>query len=115
MDSETWVIETGDRVIQKKTRVGFDRLSDWEQLVYSLWVADYGMRNAGDLDTARVVFPEFQSVALGAADRLALPLTREAFALAPQALAERYFELFEAVCGEVQSAEPGATADGGGM
>ena len=61
--SETWVIEAGDRVIQKKARVGFDRLTDWERLVYSLWVADYGMRNAGDLDTAKDVFPEFQSAA----------------------------------------------------
>lgn len=106
MDSETWVIEAGDRVIQKKARVGYDRLTDWERLVYSLWVADYGMRNAGDLDSARDVFPEFQSVGFRAADALALPLTREAFALAPQALAERYFDLFEAVCGEVQDAEP---------
>lgn len=113
MDSESWVIEAGDRVIQKKARVGFDRLTDWERLVYSLWVADYGMRNAGDLDTARDVFPEFQSVGLRAAESLALPVTREAFALAPRALAERYFDLFEAVCSEVQDAEPGAAADGG--
>lgn len=114
MDSETWVIEAGDRVIQKKAHVGIERMSDWEQLVYSLWVADYDMRNAGDLDTAKDVFPQFQSVAISAAERLALPLTREVFALVPQALAERYFELFEAVCAEVQSAEPGAAADGGG-
>lgn len=106
MHSETWVIEAGDRVIQKKAIVGFEHLSDWERLVYSLWVADYGMRNAGNLDTAKDVFPEFQSVARGAAERLALPLTYEAFALAPHALAERYFELFEAVCDEIQNAEP---------
>ena len=43
MDNETWVIEAGDRVIQKKARHGFDSLTIWERLVYSLWVADYGM------------------------------------------------------------------------
>lgn len=111
VDGETWVIEVGDRVIQRKASVGFDRLTDWERLVYSLWVADYGIRNAGDLDTARDVFPEFQSVGLRAADTLALPVTREAFALAPQALAERYFDLFDAICAEVQDAEPGAAPD----
>ena len=114
MDNETWVIEAGDCVIQKKARLGFDRLTDWEQLVYSLWAADYGMRNAGDLDTARDVNADFQAVALRAADVLSLPATRSAFALAPDALQERYFDLFEAVCGEVRSAEPGAAADGGG-
>jgi len=111
MDSETWIIEAGDRVIQKKARSGFDCLSDWELLVYSLWAADYGMRNAGDLETARGLFPEFQSEGLLAAESLALQMTRKAFSLAPQAFAERYFEFFEAVCGEVQNAEPGDAAD----
>jgi hypothetical protein len=59
MDNETWIVEEGDRISQKKARLGFDRLTDWERLVYSLWVADYGMRNAGDLSTARDVYADF--------------------------------------------------------
>jgi hypothetical protein len=106
MDNETWIIEEGDRVIEKKTRPGFDRLKTWERLVYSLWVADYGMRNAGDLDTARDLYADFQSVAFHAADALSLRIRRTAFALAPDALVERYFDLFEAVCDEIRSAEP---------
>ena len=47
-DNETWVVEAGDTVIQKKASCGIERLSPWERLVYCLWVADYGMRNAGD-------------------------------------------------------------------
>jgi len=97
MDNETWVVEEGDRIIQKKARLGFDRLTDWERLVYSLWVADYGMRNAGDLSTARGVYADFQSVALHAAKILSLPTTCGAFELAPNTLQERYFDLFEAV------------------
>ena len=115
MDNETWVIEAGDRIIQEKARIGFDHLTEWERLVYSLWVADYGMRNAGDLDTARDVYADFQSVARHAAEVLSLPATRDTFALAHDSLQERYFDLFEAVCDEVRSAEPGAAADGGGM
>ncbi len=113
MDSETWVIEAGDRLIQKEVRDGFDCLSEWESLVYALWAADYGMRNAGDLDTARDVFPEFQAIGLRAAEMLALRATSKAFALARQAFSERHFELFEAVCGEVQNAEHDDEADGG--
>jgi hypothetical protein len=111
MDNETWVIEEGDRIILKKAGLGFESLTTWERLVYSLWVADYGMRNAGDLSTARDVYADFQSVALRAADALSLPVTRGAFALAPEALEERYFDLFEAVCDEIQGAEPGVAAD----
>jgi uncharacterized protein YegJ (DUF2314 family) len=107
MDNETWVVEEGDRIIQKKARLGFDRLTDWERLVYSLWVADYGMRNAGDLGTARDVYADFQSVALHAAKALSLPTTCGAFVLAPDTLQERYFDLFEAVCTEIRRAEPG--------
>ena len=62
--------------------------------------------NAGDLSTARDVYADFQSVALHAADALSLPITREAFVLAPEALEERYIDLFEAVCDEIRSAEP---------
>src|SRR5947209_6160781 len=107
MDNETWIIEEGDRIIQKKARFGFDHLTAWERLVYSLWAADYGMRNAGDLGTAGAVLADFQSVALDAADALSLPLTSGAFALPVALLEERYFDLFEAVCNEIRSAERG--------
>jgi hypothetical protein len=115
MDNETWVIEEGDRVIQKKAGQGFDSLTDWERLVYSLWVADYGMRNAGDLSSASDVLADWQAAGLRAAEVLSLPAARAAFALAPGVLQERYFDLFNAVCGEVRSAEPGAAAAGRGM
>ena len=107
MDNETWVVEEGERIIQKKARLGIDHLTDWERLVYSVWVADYGMRNAGDLSTARDLYADFQSVALHSATKLSLPTTCNAFVLDPNALQERYFDLFEAVCTEIRSAEPG--------
>lgn len=106
MDNKTWVVEEGDRIIQKKVRVGIDRLTDWERLVYSLWVADYGMRNAGDLGTARDTYADFQSVALLSATKLSLPTTCGAFVLEPDALQERYFDLFDSVCYKIRSAKP---------
>jgi hypothetical protein len=60
-DNETWLVETGDEIIQKKADSGAESLTPWQRLVYCLWVADYGMRNAGDLDTAKEIYSDFQS------------------------------------------------------
>jgi hypothetical protein len=76
-DNETWVIENGDTVIRRKARDGIECLSSWETLVYCLWVADYGMRNAGDLNTAADIYPHFQLKAGRIAKTLSLQLTHE--------------------------------------
>jgi hypothetical protein len=51
-DNETWLLDAGDEVIQAKAAHGIDSLSARDRLIYCLWVADYAMRNAGDLSTA---------------------------------------------------------------
>jgi hypothetical protein len=104
-DNETWVIEAGDTVIQKEARGGVECLSPWERLVYCLWVADYGMRNAGDLDTAADVYPQFHLDAKRMAETLSLPLTREAFSLSQGDLEREYFDRFESICDEIRAAE----------
>ena len=112
-DNETWVIEEGARVIEKKARCGLENLTPWERLVYSLWVADYGMRNAGDLVTAKDIQADFQAMALQAAKALSLPLTRDAFSMEPAALEAEYFDRFDAICDEIKNAEPRSVpADG---
>lgn len=108
-DNETWVIETGDRVIRKKASGGIECLSPWEMLVYCLWVADYGMRNAGDLDTAADVYPEFHLHARRIAEALSLRLTHEAFSLPRRDLEREYFDRFEAICNEIKYAESRAS------
>jgi hypothetical protein len=109
-ENETWVIEAGGRVIQKMADSGLGSLTTWERVVYSLWVADYGMRNAGDLDTAKDVFAGYQSIALRGAEELSLPLMQEAFSLEQRALEEQYFERFDAICDEIRNARPSAAA-----
>src|SRR5262245_20892453 len=76
-ENETWVIEEGGRVIEKEAARGRDSLNPWEKLVHCLWVADYGMRNAGDLDTAGDLYADFQSEACKIASELSLAVTRE--------------------------------------
>ena len=47
-ENESWVVDRGALVIEKKAQSGADSLNEWERLVYCLWLADYMMRNAGD-------------------------------------------------------------------
>jgi hypothetical protein len=93
-------------VIQKKTRSGVDSLLPWESLVYCLWAADYGMRNAGNLEAAAEVHSGFHRDGRQLAEQSSLPLTQQAFALSTDDLEDQYFERFEAVCDEIQRTKP---------
>lgn len=108
-ENESWIIEAGDRVIEKKARLGASQLTDWEQLVYCVWVADYMMRNAGDFANAGDLMPTFQQDGARLAASLALPATSETFALPQERLQAEYLARFEAVCGELRHAgrDPG--------
>src|SRR6266536_1325405 len=90
-DNETWLLDAGDAVIQAKAAHGIDSLSARDRLIYCLWVADYGMRNAGDLTTASDLYAPFHSDALQAATTLRLPLAIAAFSLPVQELEASYF------------------------
>jgi hypothetical protein len=103
-DNETWVIEAGDGVIRKKASGGSGVLAPKEKLLYCLWVADYGMRNAGDLDTARDVCATFQEEGAALAKSLSLEFTHETFALPEKILQRQYFERFDRVCDEIKRA-----------
>lgn len=104
--NETWVVEIGDAVITK--RAGGVRLSPVERLAYCLWVADYGMRNAGDLDAARDSYHDFQREATKLARELGLPFTRQSFGLPAEVLPAEYFDRFDRICVEIQGARPQA-------
>jgi len=65
-------------------------------LAYCLWVADYGMRNAGELDTKADVSPEVHLNARA----LSLRSTHEAFSLSD--LEREYFDRCESICSEIR-------------
>jgi hypothetical protein len=100
--NESWIIEIGDTVIQKKARTGVGSLSPIERLIYCVWVADYGMRNAGDLETAHDVYSDFQPEAARLARELGLQQTHSAFALPSADLQREYFDRFEEICDEIR-------------
>ena len=112
-DNETWLIEVGDAIIQKKAQSGLERITPWERLVYCVWVADYAMRNAGDLDTASELYADYQTEARCIADALSLHRTREAFFLSRRDLQREYFNRFDGICTEIRGAGPTRGPSGG--
>ena len=101
-DNESWIIEAGGAAIQKKASAGVESLSVVERLIYCLWVADYGMRNAGDLDTARDVYAGFQTEGARLAGELGLQATQRAFALPTAQLQRSFLASFEKMCDEIR-------------
>lgn len=102
-DNETWLIDAGDDVVQKEVERGRSALTAFERLVHCVWVADYSMRNAGDLLTASDLYAPFQEEAAQLANELDLARTRAAFSLPAGELERAYFEAFDDVCGELRS------------
>jgi hypothetical protein len=100
--NETWLIEAGDQVIQKKAEQGRDALTACERLIHCVWVADYSMRNAGDLITASDLYPPFREEATQLAGELGLARTKAAFSLPTEELERAYLDAFDGVCAELQ-------------
>jgi len=101
-DNAAWIVEAGDVVIQKKVRDGISNLSPLERLIYCLWVADYGMTNAGDLDTSHDLYADFQTEAARLAKELGLQKAYTAFALPMPDLQRQYFDRLAEICYEIR-------------
>ena len=104
-DNETWLLEAGHEVIEQMVAAGAPVPHALrERLIYCLWVADYGMRNAGDLITAADLYAGFQKEGLAAARELSLPRATAAFSLSAADLERDYFELFDGIIAEIKGA-----------
>lgn len=101
-DNETWIIEAGDVVIQKKASVGLDSLTKLERLIYCFWVADYGLRNAGDLDVALDLYEHFHSEGASISSELGLTKVKSLFAMPLSELQCSFLLRFEEVCDEIR-------------
>ncbi len=103
VDNETWLLDEGERVIDRKAAEGYSALTSKERLVYCLWSADYGMRNAGDLTTAADLHPNFLQDGHSAAQELGFLTCIAAFSLSGQELEMQYFTLFDAIVAEIRA------------
>ncbi|MFT5823748.1 MAG: hypothetical protein ACI8ZM_005011, partial [Crocinitomix sp.] len=103
IDNETWIIDYGDEVIIKKSSIGVDKLSSKDRLVYCLWVADYSMRNAGDLESAYAMHPKCLEEGLGLAKVMDLKKSIELFQKDKVEFEKHFFNLFNNVCNELKN------------
>jgi len=103
LELEAWIVEAGGNVVEKKTAHGRATLTPLEKLIYCLWVADYGMRNAGDLVAAFDLYPQFQGEAASLALELGVPRTHAAFAMPARGIERRYFSLLSGIVDEIGS------------
>jgi len=105
LENETWIVERGGQVVEKMADAARSPLTDVERLIYCLWVADYGMRNAGDLETAEEVYPKFHAEGATLARSLGLPKALGLFSLVTSEFENGYFELLTDVSLEIQKAD----------
>ena len=104
-DNETWIIDAGDSIVRQRAARGESSLTQLDRMVYCLWVADYGMRNAGDLAAAYDLCASFHEEGSKLSRELSLTVTHSAFALSRTDFEQQYFQRFEAVCEELRAAK----------
>ncbi len=106
LDNDSWLIEVGDHVIQKKTSEGTESLSEIEMAIYCFWVLDYSVRNSGSLEEIEDIYPQavnqlidiFQKNKWRSSTFLALAeLDRNAFC-------RNYYAEFDQICNELRAA-----------
>ena len=103
LELETWIVEAGGDVVEKKSAGGLAVLTPLDRLIYCLWVADYGMRNAGDLVAASEMHATFQQEAASLALKLGLKHTHAAFSMPTKILESLYFELLSDIVVELDA------------
>jgi hypothetical protein len=103
LDNDDWLLDVADLAIRAKIANGVNSLGPLHRLIYCLWCADYGMRNAGDLSAAAGLYEHFHADARRAAGELNLPRTLHAFSLTIPELESQYFDLFGGICDELRS------------
>lgn len=104
IDSESWLIDTGDDIVRKIADADLKSLKRIEHAVYCFWVLDYAVRNSGTLFPIEDIHPEALSELRDAARASNWPLVLELTSMDEPALVEEYYERFEATVSEVRVA-----------
>jgi hypothetical protein len=100
-DYESWLLDATEPVLRREIEVGASALAGWERALYCLWVADYSMRNAGDLGSAYDLASDFKSAGLAAARTTDLRAMASLFELDDVEFARQYAGSFDEVCREL--------------
>jgi hypothetical protein len=105
---EDWLLDDGESVVQRRSTG--EVLTELDRLVHCLWWLDYGMRNAGDLETVLDdAHPSALTDGLEAAKSCGLPTAARVFGQSRSELERRYFDEFEGLCAEIIQARRAAS------
>lgn len=106
MNWESWLLDEGDKVVESKARLGLEKLSKADQLLYCLWVGDYSLRNAGDLESGDQLLPGWLPRLVELANELGLTKVEKFFRELPSAgksAFDLYWDHFAELCQETSA------------
>ena len=105
LDNESWLIEIGEEIIEKKAAVGICALTNIEHAIYCLWVIDYAVRNSGSLEPVKELYPTaIKDLSnLSQTNSWLLNSKTAAESENPAQFCSSYYESFENRCGELRS------------
>lgn len=101
-DNETWLLDAADEIIRRQTEEVSVPLSDYERLIYSLWLIDYSIRNAGDLQAMGERTSRAVGSAAEVATRLGLRDVAAFFEGGESTIIEEYIDRFDSLCESVR-------------
>jgi hypothetical protein len=106
-ENETWLVETGDIVIAKKTGSDLSSLTDTERAIYCFWVIDYSVRNSGTLGAMEDLYPNAlselnQFARKNHCARLSL-ISDPVSSTDEEKFCEDFYRLFDAACNEMRA------------
>lgn len=103
-DMETWLLEAGDEIIEKRTEQGEASLSPPEHAIYCMWALDYAVRNAGSLDALEDVHETAieDLAAFARTQKIGVLSALLDMAADEEAFIDAYYVQFDAACTELR-------------
>ena len=103
-DYETWLLDIGDTIIQRKASQGYESLSRPEKAIYCFWVVDYAIRNSGTLGPMEELHPSsMKELSAFASSEECSNLGALVAELNMSGASEAYYSAFPKVCSELEA------------
>lgn len=100
--NELWLEQAGQFARQRRLTLGQSASAPRDRLIEILWLVSRSIRATGDLAAARRHDPSFLTCARMIAANLGLLHVMAAFSGSEAGLERQFFDLFDAMCGELR-------------
>jgi len=101
-ENESWLLFCGSRVLEKKLKFGERSLTNWERLVYWLWLLDSLVRD-GKADHKGNMLAHAKNEALLLSNHLGLRLTQNVLRLSRTNFRRQYAWQLPGICDELKA------------